>query len=288
MTFQKLLLASAIAALSSASFAMEAMDESAMSATTGQDGLSISLSTNLSLDMILHDKDGFAANTDSGAMAIRGIAIDNGTVATNADLRIDIDAGGTTEPTLQIGVFNTSALRLKLGTLTVANSSRTGTGTNGSGWGVTNESATLVDLGSLSIAASTSPLLNIQMGRQIQSSWMRLNTSIGSGGIVLTGFTLNDTDSTGNGGGGGIKTDLQVTNKGSTTVLDTDIGIDATSTGLKLTLTKLGLSGTGPAGGMDVRMTNLILGNTAGTTYVGDIELLGLNLNGTTVTVAGH
>lgn len=287
MSFKKVLLASAIAAVSTSAFAMEAMDEGSMSEATGQAGLSISLDTKLTLDMYLHDTDGFTGATDSGALVIQGIAVDNN-AAGNAGFKVDIDAGANvaTSPVLQIVVSTTTATKFTLGTLKVANSNRT---TSGGSWGVTSTSATLVNLGSLSMAA-TSNLLNIQMGTELQGGWMRVNTTF-TNGLSITGFSLNDVAGGAGLSGGGIGFDLTVVDKAGTN-LGADILVDATNAttgsgaGLKLTLTKLGAAGT--AGGMDIRMANLKLGDLAGTTVVGDVEIIGLNLNGSVVTVAGH
>ena len=285
MSFKKLLLASAIAAVSTSSFAMEAMDDSSMSDTTGQDGLSITLATKLSLDMYIHDTNGFTGYTDSGAIVLTGIAVDDN-AAGNAGFKIDIDAGATsaaaTAPILQVSVSTTTATKFTLGALKVANSNRA------TSWGLVASSTTgtLMNLGSLVMAATTN-LLNIQMGNEsaTQAAWMRINTTF-TGGLAITGFTINDAG--GAISGGGIGFDLTVKDSGAGADLGADIKVDANTAGLQLTLTKIGVAGSGAGTGMDVRMANLKLGDVAGATKVGDIEIIGLNLNGTTVTVAGH
>lgn len=287
MSLKKLMLASAIAAVSTSSFAMEAMDDSSMSATTGQDGLTLTLATQLSMNMYIHDNDGFTGATDSGAIGIKGIGISNG-AGGNVGLSIVVDAGANvaTAPVLQVGVSTTTNTSLALGTLTVANSNRSAASLIGADWGVTSESGTLMNLGTLSFGATTD-LLKIQMGSELaaQGAWMRLATTL-NGGLTITGFSLNDA-----GGaitGGGIAGDLQVVNTAGGTNLTADLKVDANTTGLVLGLTTLGVAGTGAGTGMDVRLANLKLGDTLGATTVGDIEIIGLNLNGTTITVAGH
>lgn len=281
MSLKKLMLASAIAAVSTSSFAMQAMDEAALSDTTGQDGLTITLATQLNMNMYIHDNDGFTGATDSGAIGIKGIAINNG-ASGNAGLEIKIDAGANvaTAPVLQVGVSTTTNTALTLGTLVVANSNRTSSSAIGADWGVTDETGTLMNLGTLSFGATTD-LLKIQMGNEPQGSWMRVNTTF-TGGLTITGFSLNDA-----GGaitGGGIGGDLQVVDNGGSD-LGATITVDADTTGLKVGLTKLGTL----AGGMDVRLADLKLGNLAAAApSVGDVEIIGLKLNGTTLTVAGH
>lgn len=280
MSFQKLLLASVIAAASTASYAMEAMDDSAMSATTGQDGLTIDLSTDLSLNMYIHDTDGFTGATDSGAIGIKNIVMSSDGAGGNVGIRILIDAGAdvatATAPVLQVGVSTTTTTVLALGNLTVANSNRTAVGGS---WGVTSETGTLMNLGTLTIAP-TSNLLNIQMGNELQGSWMRLATSF-TGGININSFSINDAG--GGVSGGGISGNLQIVDTGGGANLTATLGIDASATGLVIGVTQLGTA----AGGVDVRLADLKLG-AAATTPIGDVEIIGLNLNGSTITVSGH
>lgn len=289
MKFAKLLLVSAIS-LSSSAFAMESLDDNSLSAATGQDGLDISLATKLTFDMYIHDTDGFTgatAYTDSGAIVMRGIAIDNG-AAGNAGIAIKIDAGATGAATndaiLNVGVSTTTTTRINLGTLRVANSARPNASTSGTGaWGLTasTETGTLMNLGSLSFAATTD-VLKIQMGHEeTGGAWIRAKTAF-TGGLSITGFSLNDAGGTTT--GGGIGGDLSIFDTGSTTTLNADLKIDADTTGLKVNVAQLGTA----AGGMDVRLASLKLGNLAGATRVGDVEVIGLNLNGTVITIAGH
>ena len=92
--FKKLALVSAIAALPVSGFAMEAMDDSSLSAVTGQDGISISLGTEIAADIIIHDTDGYTGNAsyaNAGAMILDGFAL---TFALPGDtITIGIDAG---------------------------------------------------------------------------------------------------------------------------------------------------------------------------------------------------
>src|SRR3569623_695155 len=134
---KKLVLASAIAAMSSSAFAMQAMDDESLSSATGQDGIDITLATKLGFDMYIHDTNGFTgatAYTDSGAIVIRGLAIDNG-AGGNAGIKIVIDAGATGAATnnaiLNVGVSTTTNTKITLGSLLVANSARPNNSTSG-------------------------------------------------------------------------------------------------------------------------------------------------------------
>ncbi|MCC2637309.1 MAG: protein FilA [Moraxellaceae bacterium] len=281
MNFKKLLLATSIAAVSTTSFAMQAMDEEALSSTTGQDGLTINIdNANLAaFSVILHDTDGIvgtATRTFDGAIGIAGI--DVGAL----DLTIDVDAGsdliGGTSSTLQVKVYNGSALTVNLGTLTVGNSAR-----DSAAWGQSG-AVTVASLGSLTIGVTTSaaPLLNIQMGSEAQGNWMALKPTF-TGGLSISNFALYD--ATGGGGTNGIgMTTLAIFDTGSTTTLAADIGIDASASGLVLDINSVGTVG----GGMDVRMSAVKLGTIATAPSIGDVEIIGLNLANTTIAVIGH
>lgn len=76
-TFTKLALVSSMA-LSANAFAMQAMDDSALSATTGQDGLSIGIGiSKIEIEkLFIHDNDGLNGTIDNaGAIVIQGNGI---------------------------------------------------------------------------------------------------------------------------------------------------------------------------------------------------------------------
>lgn len=63
----KLILATAIAAATSSAFAMQALDDDTMSNTTGQDGLTITLKTDVTIGALrIHDKDGLTGSSALG------------------------------------------------------------------------------------------------------------------------------------------------------------------------------------------------------------------------------
>lgn len=271
MSFKKLALVTAMFAATSGAFAMEAMDEESLAATTGQDGITIGLSTQANLDVIIHDKDGFATRTDSGAIVMTGIALSDG-AGGDALIDITIDAGASAalanDATLNINV-SMGAVQMDLGTLSVANSARTGAGV---GWGIDagTDSGALLNLGTVDLAGVD---MNIQLGDEPQGHLIALNTTL-TGGLTLTGFALNDVNS-----GGSISVGtLQVTNAGGGN-LAVDLGIDATATGLAVTVNTLG------TGGMDVTMANVVLGGGAS---IGDVEIRGLDMTGDVITISGH
>lgn len=276
MSMKKLALVTAMFAATSGAFAMEAMDEESLAATTGQDGITIGLATQANLDVIIHDKDGFTGRTDSGAMVISGIGLSDG-AGGDALIDINIDAGASAalanDATLNINV-STGAIQMDLGTLSVANSSRTGAGV---GWGVDagTDSGALLNLGSITTAGVN---LNIQLGDEPQGHLIVLDTTL-TGGLTLTGVGLNDIDSLGSISVG----TLTVTDNGGLD-LTVDLGVDATATGLAVTVNQLGSNVVGSEG-MTVRMASVVLG---GGPAIGDIEINGLDLTGDVITISGH
>ncbi len=101
--FTKLVLVSSMA-ISANAMAMQSMDDAALSAATGQDGINIGIaldSTGISIDKLyLHDNDGLQTSTGitgatgvAGAIAIDGITITQTGTGNLLDLVIDTDAG---------------------------------------------------------------------------------------------------------------------------------------------------------------------------------------------------
>jgi len=106
----KLALATAVAALSTASFAMEAMTDDSMAATTGQDGINLQINTSAAVtadSVLIHDNDGFAGAADAGAIILNGLSITGtGAGAPGTSISADIDAGSNGgAATLQIALL---------------------------------------------------------------------------------------------------------------------------------------------------------------------------------------
>ncbi|HQX90799.1 MAG TPA: pilus assembly protein FilA, partial [Moraxellaceae bacterium] len=122
MSFKKLALVTAMFAATTGAYAMEAMDDESMSAATGQDGITVTISAvnDITMNQIIHDKDGYAgaATPQGGAIVIgdvggtttgrKGMTVDfsglDGSYATAADnvdvsLIIDADGGDATGST---------------------------------------------------------------------------------------------------------------------------------------------------------------------------------------------
>lgn len=267
--FKKLALASAIAALPVSGFAMEAMDDAALSDVTGQDGLSLNIDVPAStMDIIIHDSDGSTAGSLTGLAG--ALVIDNMSLSTGAGgIDVDIDAdGGTAGPVLNVAVTIPTGTTINTGDIRVA-------GSAGMGNALVNTSAPILDSMSITLGQVD---LNIQLGSdEPQGSMIVLDTAI-TNGITITNFALNDASS-----GESISVSQIVMEdadgSGDLTVAMTG---DVETSGLALTFGQLGATGVSP--GVTLQMTSVQLGTAPA---IGDIEIIGLNLNGTTVTIAG-
>lgn len=266
--FKKLALAAAVAALPVSGFAMEAMDDAALSGVTGQDGITISLGNDITADIIVHDTDGFVGATNSGAIIISGFQ----QLLGGNSIDIDIDSGndGTNGTALNVGITLPNNITLVLGDIQVADSNRT---TGGGSWGTTGTATTVMELGTLTLGTTN---LNLQLGYEYQGSMIAMDTVI-TNGITLNNFAINDADS-----GGQISIgQLSLVDNGGAN-LTVDQTIDVTTDGLEINVVQLGDA----TNGADLRLANVRLGDNT-QADIGDIEITRLDLTGT-ITITGH
>ena len=276
MKFKKLALAAAVAALPATGFSMEAMEDSALSNVTGQDGLTIGLNLpNLTLDVNVHDNDGLAGiSGDAGAIMIDDMIINTG--GDSIDVVVDADGNGGA-PVLNVGVTIPGGTTISTGDISVGSSA-------GMGNAMTAQSDVILDSMDITLGATT---LNIQLGNEVQTvtgvgggtvtQMIALNSTI-TGGINITNFSLNDATATT--GGSLSATNVAVTGTAEGGDITTAIGVNLDNTdGLVIGIGTLGTAG------LTVEMTDVALGTAA---PIGDVEIVGLNLNGSTITVAGH
>jgi hypothetical protein len=273
--FKKLALVTAIAALPVSGFAMEALEDSALSDVTGQDGITIGITTpNLTLDVIVHDNDGLGNTNGITATGAGAIVIENMVVNTGGNeivAVIDADDNGGA-PLLNVAVTIPTGTTISTGDLSVA-------GSAGMGAAVTNQSAVIMDSMDIVLGATS---LNIQLGNEAQgvgglpgTYMIALNTTI-TGGITINNFSLNDASA----GGGSISAaSILVDGDGGALGVVAGVNLDGTD-GLAISVDQLGT-----ATGLSVQMTDLALGTG---TAIGDVEIVGLNLNGTVINVRGH
>lgn len=228
--FTQLTLVSAIAASGSA-FAMQSMDDAALSATTGQDGITILIAppaltagqkTALGVTQsngiqigaaVLHDKDGFVGNLGGGAI-ILGDAKQANTANTagvamgvfgSQPIVVTIDASngqvaagtGGTKPILNIGVALPTDLLIRTGDISVDGSARAGIAVGAAGATVPNAATggttgtSVKILDSLDIALGGASL-NIQLGNTQQAGITAGQTTmIKMSGSIAGGLTIS-------------------------------------------------------------------------------------------------
>lgn len=273
--FQKLVLATAILAASSGAFAMEAMDEESMSATTGQDGLTITLATTLT-DMAIKyiDRDGItvaqnaaSTYTNAGALIIgEGV---NG-INLSANLVVDIDVGGSATTgvdngmlQIKVGMAPTTNVVIGLQSVNISVAEATATGS-----GIVGTATPIISFDSTAqlTIANTANLMTIQLGNEDQGNMIKLNANLGN--VSLTGMSINDANS-----GGSIAIGTL-----SLASLNVVASVDVVAGGLQINTAGTTIG--------EVGIENLRLGD-ATQAIVGDIYLSNLNPS-TTLTIRGH
>ena len=307
MFAKKLVLVSAIALASTGAYAMESLDDQNLADTTGQAGLDISIipSGSISFSALYQDADGVPTGTVSGSTytSAGAVVIGNAPGVTTTRtafsiansstsgwlVKIDAGSNGTTTTSkalLNINVSSTGTTTIHTGDIAVAVPGASSTGIVAGatvGGAVSN-----VILSDMTIQIGSGTLMNIQLGNEDQGAMIKMTPSF-TGGLSISNFTLNDA-----GGaitGGGIKvTTTTVKDCGSANcaTVGANLGavatIDADTNGLQVGLTSLGNSGNG---GAYVKMAGIFLGNTAGTS-IGDVEIYGLNVANTKISITGH
>lgn len=280
--FTKLALASSII-LSGNAMAMQAMDDASLSSTTGQDGLNIGIKLDggaITVDQLLiHDNDGLADTALGGTSTAGAIVIGTGGGATPGvsitqtgtgnllDLAIDTDAGTASGGAFLNVVASVSGMDISVGSIGVgASGVKTADSVVRGTTGTVNEILTGVDLSLGSITA------NVQLGATPQGAMIVLDSEI-AGGLKLSNLGIKD-----NAAGGSIVLDsIQVVDTGSSN-LSANAKIGVSTEGLYIKPVSQNISAY--IGG--VRL------GSATAKSIGDIEIKGLNMGSSTITITGH
>lgn len=213
--FTKLALAASVA-FSANAMAMQAMDDASLSATTGQDGLSIGIGiSKIEIEkLFIHDNDGYSGTggtgeagaiyikaNGEGATAAHGVVVganydDNGAyllASRNlADLTIDSDAGAG-DPFINIAA-EVSGLDINIGEIGVVASGDepAATATSIRRGGAGKENAILSGL-----SLKTGPMsANIQLGAAPQGAMIKLNATM-IGGLTIENLGILDNSTAG-------------------------------------------------------------------------------------------
>ncbi|MBO9530716.1 MAG: protein FilA [Acinetobacter oleivorans] len=280
--FTKLALVSSLA-ISANAMAMQSMDDAALSAATGQDGINIGIalgSGGISIDKLyIHDNDGLNPTTGitgaaatAGAIAISGVTVKQVDKTANLlDLKIDsVGASAGNGAFLNVAA-SVGAVDIHVGSIGVGTSGTLNQTT--AVRGITETTATEIISGlDLSLGAISA---NVQLGATPQGAMIKVNSSL-QGGLTLSNLGINDAA-----GGGKIVLDkVMVRGAGNTTGnLDVNADISVVPTGLKIQ--------NNSTQGMNVYAQGVHLG-AAGNASIGDLEIQGLNVGTSTITISGH
>lgn len=291
MKFKKLAIATAIAAVFTPVAGMAAMVEVAddeLSQTVAQAGISAALvigGGGISTNIYIHDKDGipFALSTPTSYSFAGAIIVETMQVAVGgATITINVDAGAnqvsTGAPVLNVNVSLPTTLTISTGAIRVANSQRDD-GAPAWGFDAAGLTGTIINNMTIILGSTT---LNIQLGNESQTggtsgSDMAVLQATVNNGIIMSGFRVSDANS---GGGIGASTMTIIDTAGGTS-LNLKVDANVTSAGLVL-----GLAQIGTAAGMDIRIADQYLG-TSTNAKLGDLAIIGLNVNGSTLTING-
>ena len=306
--FTKLALVSAIA-MSGNAMAMQAMDDAALSSTTGQDGISIGIGISKVDIAKVHvfDGDGLASKGVAGDAGFGGtattgaITLNNVVLTANmaslltshnlADLTIDTDGGTAGKPFLNVAAA-VSGLNISLGKIEINDAA----GTAGAYTVGTNSAEILSGL-SLKTGKMNA---NIQLGNTPQGAMIKLD-GVMSGGLEINDLAIKDASTAG--GGYVVIGGIKLNDTGSADLsLNTDIAVKPE--GLAITAMK-------NAAGTDIYIKSIKLGggtiaagNTAfqgtgaGSASIGDVAIsgmkvyntnaVGLTTQGAVITISGH
>lgn len=284
MAFIKLVLVAAIACVPLAASAVETLDDSGLAAASGRDGIVIALDLDLTTDVVLHDTDGIGNELQpgyghAGAVTIQDLSINatNATpgIADGIVVRIAVDDSDAGIPALNVDLQLPGMVTLETGTLGVANSRRDAGGGAGVTRGIDGAMTPWMDSAQIILGGASASLW---LGREGDGARIRVYAEIVDG-VVINNIALNDTNSGGTIGAGQVT----LTDSGGSNLT---VRADATVTedaAVDIALAQVG----NLANGMDIRIKRLYFGSVpAG--YIGDLDILGLNFNGTTVAVSGR
>lgn len=325
--FTKLVLVSSMA-ISANAMAMQSMDDAALSAATGQDGINIGIGiSRVTIEKVLiHDNDGLAAagqagfggTGNDGAIVIKengtGATATNGIVITAnpaallpshnlADIVIDTDAGAGGGNTAFLNVAaEVSGLNIAIGEIGVSASNAVGTTVHRGADEANNYNAILSGL-TLTTGQMTA---NVQLGAAPQGAMIVLNTSM-IGGLEIKDLGILDNSTVlGNGNGtsaanraaGEIRLDSIKVADANSTNLTVDakvsvLGKTDTSNGYLRIVTGSGAS----TPKTDMYIKGIHLGS-AGAASIGDVEVQGMQtyyspsagtyVPGAVITISGH
>ena len=223
---------------------------------------------------------------NAGAIIINDVYVGKSGANTTqalAVVKIDTDGGVAadgSEATLNIGV-DLAATDIRVGSIGVGKSNANVL-TGARRGAVEHSDNVILENLNLSLGATS---LNIQLGHQPQGALIVLDGTV-TGGLTIEGLTLIDSNGVSGstvayGGAGAVRGDLTLDS-----IHLTDAGKQDLAAAVKINIDQnLGLGLTLSSANLDTYISGIHLGNTPS---IGDVEIQGLDLGGTTLFVHGH
>lgn len=302
--FSKIALVSAMA-ISANAMALESMDDEALSAATGQDGITLTVITDgISIDkLLIHDNDGLDSTVTAqggaslggtgtagdyttgaaGAIVVNGVTVGVSGATGQAELAtvtIDTDsgagsAGTASNPFLNINMKN-NALDIGIGDISVAASNDV-SGMVGARRGAGTETEIISGL-DITVGASE---MNIQLGAQPQGAMIVANATI-QGGLTINSLNLIDTQGTAD-----VADDAAIAIGGMkiTSENNANLNVNTEISVLPAAHASGGGLAISSSGAKDIYIGSLALGNA---NSIGSIEIQGLDMGNNQLIVSGH
>ncbi|EPP8787440.1 putative pilus system protein FilA, partial [Acinetobacter baumannii] len=229
--FTKLALVSSLA-ISANTMAMQSMDDAALSAATGQDGINIGIALGadgITIDKLyLHDNDGLATATGitgasgtAGALAISDVTLKQTGTGNLLDLAIDTNGASTTNGAFLNVAATVGAVDIHVGSIGVGTSGTVNETT--ALRGITETAPTEIISGlDLSLGQITA---NVQLGSTPQGAMIKVDSAL-KGGLTISNLGINDAA-----GGGSILLDKVMVRGAGNATGDLDVKADISVTG---------------------------------------------------------
>lgn len=268
---------------------------------------------------LMHDNDGIASNKNSGSLVIGDGSLEQSTVvftddaapiSVNLSLARGAQVNTVDQTALSINV-NTPKLAIKLGDIYVSNSDSSAANIDKNGasdlgaaavLGTSQDGARAVKIMGPSEIILGAATINAKLqhnsqavNRTIDGINIIPSVTILADAFIREGLAINHIDIMDSGGslqGGSLMIDsMKITDNASpnltaklaVNVEESGKGTNATVGGLLLTIKQLGDA----LNGIDIAMNNLRVG-TQNTPDIGDVQIIGLNINGSYIVLRGH
>ena len=276
MGFKKLALAVAVAAAPMSALALEPMQDEALSSVTGQDGISIGLSLNATLDVGIEDTDGFGTNTGAGMILIDDMGL-------AGDITIEIDSsssaagGGVLQANISVPSLTINTGFIYVGQGTDGTSAAAGIAKVGTEMPLVTAGDALLDNVSLTLDNVD---LAVQLGSEATnfvalSTTTALNITIGDVAVATDNLVLRDLSTTG--GGAMVASEVAITN------------VDVNGITGNITTSGLEIATNGALSAIDIAAMDVSFGADDGSApAIGNVYITGLDLSGQTITISGH